>query len=311
MKIAVLGAGGYIGSTLCDLLIKENHYVKAVDNFFKGSCDTLIPFISNPRFEFYFGDVTDEVRMRELLEDVDVIVNCAALVGFPICDKYKELAYLTNINGMKKVLASRRNKCPLIFTSTGSVYGEVTNGLCTESTPTNPLSWYGKTKLMAEKLALNEENTIVHRYATAFGVGFATTRVNLLINDLVYQAINNGSLTIFQADFKRTFVHVKDICEAIYHTILNFYDMYKKHRVYNVGHKDLNFTKREIAEKIKEKTGCYITYAETGIDKDARNYAVDYEKIYNSGWQAKIELEEGLNELVKITRLLTPWTRYN
>ena len=309
-KVVILGAAGYIGSTLCSQLLKdENIKVLAVDNFYKGSCDTLIPFVSNDRFEFAFGDVTDEVHMSKLLDGADVIVQLAGLVGFPICEKYKSLAHSVNVYGMYVVLKHRPENCKLIYSSTGSCYGAV-EGLCTEETPTYPLSWYGQTKLTAEKLTLEEENTIVHRYATAFGVGYNTTRVNLLINDLTYQAINNRSLNIFQADFFRTFIHVKDICESIYHTMINFDDMHKKHRVYNVGHKDLNFSKREIVEIIKEKTGCHVTYAEVGQDMDQRNYRVDYSRIYDSGWEAKIDIEQGINELIKVTPLLTGWNSY-
>lgn len=313
-KVLIIGAAGYIGSTLTHLLLQSGYAVRAVDNFFKGNCDTLLPFVCDSNFEFQFGDITDYEHMKKAIKDVDFIIPMAALVGFPICEKYKTLAYNTNVKGVELLchqLLGTENKIPIIYTSTGSVYGEVTSGLCTEDTSARPLSHYGVTKLYAEGIINTYERSIIHRYATACGIGYDSTRVNLLVNDLCYQAVANKSMTIFQADFKRTFVHVKDICRAILHTIGNFDEMCAKHRIYNVGNADLNYSKREIAELIRSKTGCHITYAETGADADARNYEVDYSRIYTAGWNPSYNMEYILNEVLKATPLLSPWSRYN
>lgn len=307
-KILIFGAGGYLGSTLCNLLLNEGYKVRAVDNFHKGTCDTLIPFIPNDNFEFMFGDVTNPEDVKRGLDGADAVVNMAAIVGFPACSRNPALSELVNIGGAENIMKYKPVEMPLIFTSTGSVYGAL-GELCTELSPANPPTIYGKTKLEAENIFLAGENTIVHRYATAFGVGFNSTRVNLLVNTLVYEAIINKVITVFEGSFKRTFVHCRDICSAISFTLKNGHNF--KHRIYNVGHNNLNWTKEELATYIGIKTGCLVQFAETGKDFDVRNYAVSYERIESEGWSAQINMETGIDELIKVTPMLTQWNRYN
>jgi nucleoside-diphosphate-sugar epimerase len=306
-KVLVFGAG-YIGSTLIDQLLNKGYQVRAVDNFYKGTCDQLIPFVPNPKFEFMFGDVTNPEDVKKVLDGVDYVVLLSAIVGFPACARNPDLAYRVNVKGAEIVMDHKPKKVPLIFSSTGSVYGAL-GEVCTENSPTNPPSWYGKTKLAAEQIYLSGENTIIHRYATAMGCGFNSTRVNLLVNTLVYEAITNKIITVFEADFKRTFIHVRDICSAIEFSLRNAPRMYGN--VYNIGDDRLNFSKRELANLIQKKTGCLVNFAEVGKDFDVRNYAVSYSKINNLGWEASVGLEATIDELIKLTPMLTLWNRYN
>lgn len=307
-RVVLFGGAGYLGSTLTNLLLKKPYNVRVVDNFHKGTCDTLIPFIPNNNFEFMFGDVTNPEDVKRALDGADAVVNMAAIVGFPACSRNPSLAKLVNVGGAETIMKHKPAETPLIFTSTGSVYGAL-GELCTELSPANPPTIYGQTKLEAEEIFLSGENTIVHRYATAFGVGFNSTRVNLLVNTLVYDAVINKIITVFEGDFKRTFIHCRDICSAIDFTLKNFNRF--QHRVYNVGHSALNVTKKELAINIGEQTGCLVQFAETGKDFDVRNYAVDYSRIENEGWRATVGLEEGIKELIKVTPMLTQWNRYN
>lgn len=306
--IVIMGGAGYLGSTLTGLLLKRPYHVRVMDNFHKGTCDTLIPFIPNDNFEFMFGDVTNPEDVKRALDGVDAVVNMAAIVGFPACSRNPSLSKLVNVDGAETIMKYKPDETPLIFTSTGSVYGAL-GELCTELSPANPPTIYGQTKLEAEEIFLSGKNTIVHRYATAFGCGFNSTRVNLLVNTLVYEAVINKVITVFEGDFKRTFVHCRDICSAIDYTIKNF-KMFD-HRVYNVGNKALNLTKKELALYIGEKTGCLVQFAETGKDFDVRNYEVDYSRIEAEGWRAHVSMEEGIKELIKVTPMLTQWNRYN
>lgn len=306
-SVVIFGSAGYIGSTLCNLLLKQGYRVRAVDNFHKGTCDTLIPFVPDRNFEFMFGDVTNPEDVKRSLDGVDYAVNLAAIVGFPACARNPDLARRVNVGGAETVMRFKPPEIPLVFSSTGSVYGAL-GETCTELSPTDPPSHYGRTKLNAENVYLSGENTIIHRYATACGVG-RTTRVNLLVNTLVYEAMVNKVITVFEADFKRTFVNVRDICSAIAHTIKHF-DQFS-HRIYNVGHKDLNWSKRELANYIGEKTGCLVQFAEIGKDCDRRNYAVQYDRIYAEGWRPRVGMEQTIEELIKLTPMLTLWNRYN
>ena len=223
MKILVTGGGGYVGNVLCRQLLDKGYKVKCLDNFNKGQCDGIIPLAINPNFEFVYGDVTVSAQINEAVKGCDAIIHLAAIVGFPDCAAQPALAEVVNVSGTMNVINARNlyNKSiPLVYASTGSVYGKV-EGVCTEDSPLNAVSEYGLNKLVAEKMMREEENTVSFRFATGFGVS-PSMRVNLLVNDFVYQAITNKILTIFQADFRRTFIHVRDMSKAF---IMGFENM--------------------------------------------------------------------------------------
>ena len=89
---------------------------------------------------------------------------------------------------------------------------------------------------------------------------------------------------------------------AFIHGIKNYKDM--NHNVYNVGDNNLNWTKAELSEYIAEKTGAIVHYAEIGQDSDQRDYEVDYSKINNDGFKCNVTMQEGIEQLIKVTPLL-------
>ena len=169
----------------------------------------------NPNFEFEYGDVTVLEQMKEAVHGCDAIIHLAAIVGFPACKSQPALATAVNVEGTRNIIFAREAynpKIPLVYASTGSVYGKVED-ICTEESALNAVSLYGVNKKVAEEMVGTQENTVSFRFATGFGVS-PCMRVNLLVNDFVYQAITNKILTIFQADFRRTFIHVRDMARA-------------------------------------------------------------------------------------------------
>jgi nucleoside-diphosphate-sugar epimerase len=165
----------------------------------------------------------------------------------------------------------------------------------------NAVSQYGINKRVAEGMISDEENTVSFRFATGFGVS-PSMRVNLLVNDFVYQAMTSKILTIFQADFRRTFIHVRDMAKAFTMGVKNM-DRWK-HKVYNCGANHLNWTKRELAEYIKEQTGCFVHYEEIGKDGDQRDYEVSYNKLEAEGFKCDVDMETGIDELIKVSPIL-------
>ena len=300
MKILVTGGGGYVGNVLCRDLLTRGYKVRCVDNFHKGQCDALIELITYPNFEFVHGDVTNIEDVKQMVDGVDGIVHLAAIVGFPQCAKQPSLAKAVNVDGTKNILKYRNEDTPLIFASTGSVYGAV-EGTCTEESPLNTISLYGETKRDAEFMVREASNTVSYRFATGFGVS-PCMRVNLLVNDFVYQATLNKCLNIFQADFRRTFIHVRDMSRAFIFGLENYNQM--KHKVYNAGANTLNWTKRELAEHVSELTDAVVNYAETGKDLDQRDYEVDYSKLLDEGFKCKVSMKKGIDELLKVIPLL-------
>ena len=186
MKIFITGGAGYIGTTLIPMLLKKNYSVTVYDSLLFNNGDKLIPYMSEKNFKFIYGDVRDKEHLYECIKNQDVVIHLAALVGFPICrEKGEKESYEINVQGTKNVIESMTDNQFLLFGSTGSNYGEVLD-ICTEETPLNPLSIYGKTKTEAEILVLNRNNSTAFRFATAFGVS-PRLRLDLLINDLTYK----------------------------------------------------------------------------------------------------------------------------
>lgn len=183
----------------------------------------------------------------------------------------------------------------IIYGSTGSNYGAVEE-ICTEETPLNPLSLYGQTKTLAEKMLLEDRTTIAWRFATAFGVS-PRMRLDLLINDFTNKAVKEGYLVVYEKHFMRTFIHVHDMGRAFLFGIKNSDKMVNN--VYNVGSKKMNYSKKDICEMIKKQTEAYVHYADVGEDADKRNYVVSYDKINKLGYDTTITVEDGISELVK------------
>lgn len=305
-KIAVSGCGGYVGNVLVRYLLNNGYSVRGLDNFHKGHCDGLIELANHPNFEFIYGDVTKEEDCRKLVKDTDGTIHLAAIVGFPACARQPALSKAVNVHGTINMLLESKNK-PFVFASTGSVYGKVEE-LCTENTATNPQSQYGSDKLTAEKVVRASTNTVSLRFATGFGIS-PCMRVNLLVNDLCYQAHYNKSFTLFEADAQRTFIHVYDMCRCFVWALENCDENSSK--VYNAGDASLNWSKRRLAEYIKEKTKCHVTYADIGKDADQRDYEVSYKAIKNAGFECQYTMEQGINELIKVMPLLRTRNPYD
>ena len=305
-KIAVTGCGGYVGNVLIRFLLDKGYFVRGMDNFHKGHCDALIPLITDPNFEFIYGDVTRKEDCKKLTDNVDGIIHLAAIVGFPACSRQPALSKAVNVAGTDNMLCASGFDIPFVFASTGSVYGKVTE-LCTEDTTTNPQSQYGIDKLSAERAVVSRGNSVSLRFATGFGVS-PCMRVNLLVNDLVNQAITNRCFTLFEAEAKRTFIHVYDMSRCFEWAL---WQCKKEAQVFNAGDSELNWSKRQLAEYIKSKTNCHVTYADIGKDADQRDYEVDFSRLNNAGFRCIYNMEKGIDELIKVTPMLRSRNPYD
>ena len=148
---------------------------------------------------------------------------------------------------------------------------------------------------------MSHSNTIAYRFATAFGSS-PRLRLDLLINELTYLAVTQGYIMVYQPEFMRTFIHVRDLVKSFIFGIENSDKMAGE--VYNVGSNKMNFSKRDVCEIIKEKTGCIVHYNDFDSDKDHRDYVVSYDKINTLGFDTSLTLEEGIDELIKVYQTL-------
>lgn len=299
MKVLVTGGAGYVGSVLVRQLLARGHRVHVLDNLMFGG-NTLLPLFINPNFSFARVDICDREALAAEMEGVDAVVHLAALVGYPLCKKMPGRAVEVNVEGTKNVIASMPSEAYLVYASTGSNYGEV-EGVCTEDTPLNPLSLYGRVKTQAEELCLDRGRSIALRFATAYGLS-PRPRLDLMINDFCWQAIHQRYLVVYEKHFRRTFIHVVDIARAIVHMLERIETL--EHQVFNVGHESLNFTKEDIVKLIKKRVDFLVYFAEFGKDEDCRDYEVDYSRIRAAEYEVSIDIEMGLSELIGGLKLL-------
>ncbi len=298
-KILITGGAGYIGSMLCTKLLEEGHSVTAVDllKYDKGSLNHLY---FNKRFTLIRADIRKVSLMRKLLKNHDIIIPLAALVGAPLCEKFKKDAISTNLGSIKTLCKYATNKNKVIYLTTNSGYGiGEKNKYCDENSPLKPISLYGKTKCDGEDLVRSEiKNHVCFRLATVFGHSYRM-RSDLLVNNFVYTAIKKKKLTLFEPHFRRNFIHVRDVVNAIIFTMKNFNKM--KNNVFNLGLSTANISKIMLAKKIKKQyKNLDIKIITNRKDPDKRDYFVSNKKIEKKGFKAKISLDQGITELIQI-----------
>lgn len=300
--ILVTGGAGYIGSVLVPELLRRGHTVTVLDNFlYKQS--SLIECCGNRNFTVINGDARDDETLKKALDGKEFIFPLAALVGFPVCDKDKTAAETTNTGAVEKIIKLRDPAQKIIFPCTNSGYGlGQGQAYCTEESPINPISLYGKTKMAAEKAVLEAGNSLTFRFATLFGAS-PRMRTDLLVNDFVYRAVFDRSLLVFEGHFMRNYLHVRDAANAFMFAMENFDAM--QGRQYNCGLSDANLSKLELCAKIKEHIpGFVYIEAPVGTDPDKRNYLVSNERIEKAGFRPSFTLDDGIEELIKVYSII-------
>lgn len=302
LHVLVTGAAGYLGSILCEHLLREGYHVTAVDNLMYGS-SALFHLCANPNFDFVKGDARDEKLMINLVKKADVIIPLAAIVGASACARDPWSARSTNLEAIQMLNRLRSPQQLVIYPNTNSGYGATSGDLyCTEETPLEPITLYGQVKVEAELALLDSPNVITLRLATVFGMS-PRMRLDLLVNHFVYAALTDGYIVIFEKDFKRNYIHVRDVADCFLHCIKNAEPMLG--RPYNLGLDAANLSKEELALKVKEYIpNFYIHFAPIGEDPDKRNYIVSNQRLREAGFEARRSLDEGIQELLKGYRML-------
>lgn len=296
-KILVTGAAGYIGSILVPHLLRQGHQVTALDNFMYGQTP-LLEHCINDRLKIVRGDARDMDLLRKLLTGCDCVFPLACLVGAPVCDKKPEEAKSINLDAIKMLLSLSSREQQFVVPITNSGYGAGEAGaFCTEDSPLNPVSLYGRLKVEAEKHILDSGHGISLRLATAFGLS-PRMRLDLLVNDFTYRAVTDRFIVLFEAHFKRNYIHVRDVALAFSHALDNFSSMQNK--AFNVGLSDANLSKLELCVEIQKHVPDFtFLEAKIGKDPDQRNYIVSNAKIEKTGFKPLVSLPQGIGELIK------------
>jgi len=296
MKILVTGGAGYLGSILVPELLADRHEVTVIDNFMYRQT-SLNHVCIHQNFRVVKGDIRVKETMRSLIRSHDVIIPLAALVGAPLCDRDPVGAQTINHDAVVMMLDLMSPQQWILMPTTNSAYGSGGEGnFCDETSPLRPLSKYAIDKVSIEKILMEHSNAISFRLATVFGMS-PRMRIDLLVNDFTYRAVNDGFVVLFEAEFKRNYIHVRDVASVFRHGIESFQSM--RGEIYNVGLSEANVSKRELCEEIKKCLPEFIFIEERlKTDPDRRNYIVSNAKVEATGFKPRYNLNAGITELI-------------
>ena len=284
MKVLIVGGAGYVGGGIVDLLSKENEVTVYDSLIYENSYRKNVDFI--------FGDIRDYKKINNILDQYDTVIWLAALVGDGACAINPALTHEINSETVKNLAKNFKGK--IVFLSTCSVYG-AQEGILDESSEVNPLSEYASSKLIAEKY-LADSDSIIFRLGTLFGIGdkFSRIRLDLVVNILTTKAYIDKKMSVFGGEQWRPLLHVKDVANAIAHTLDT-----QTNGVFNLHYK--NFKIIEIANEIKNKISDVEIETTPLPFQDARNYQVSSNKLIDAtGFQATVDLTQGINEMYEL-----------
>ena len=296
-RVLLTGGAGYIGSILAPILLREGFKVHVLDNFMFGQA-SLLDCCYSSDFEITRGDARDERAVKTCVANADYILPLACLTGEPICARNPIEAKSVILDTLDAILKFRSKEQRLIYPNTTSGYGlGEKSRFCTELTPLRPISLYGRLKCAAEEKILSAGNSLSFRLATAFGIS-PRMRLDLMVNDFTYRAFTDKFIVLFEAHFKRNFIHVRDIAGAFLHAMNNFKEM--KGGAFNLGLSDANLNKIELCREIqKQLKDFYFSESAVGRYPDKRNYIISNSKLEKTGFRPEVSLQKGITELIK------------
>lgn len=301
--VLITGGAGYIGSVLYQVwrYTFPKSRIIIYDNLMYRQ-ESIAPFCYDKNLELVCGDVRNESALKQYLDMADIVIPLAAIVGAPACRMNPQLATDVIYGQVRFITRNASKHQKIVLPNTNSGYGVNEDGVCTEKSPLKPISHYGIEKVRAEQCLLDSGNGVSLRLATVFGVS-PRMRIDLLVNDFTYKAVRDGYIVLFEKDFKRNYIHVRDVASAFIFVIRNYNKT--SGQIYNIGLSDANLSKWELCQKIKEYVPNFsIQVDEFAVDPDQRNYIVSNDKIESMGWKPDYSLDDGIQELIKAYCLL-------
>lgn len=303
-KVLVTGGAGYIGSVLVPALLSEGYAVTVYDSLSFRQC-SLLDCCADTGFDFVKGDICDTSTLGGLIAKHDVVLPLAAIVGAPACKANPTLTRMVNNEAQRRIIEGTSDAQRVVFPTTNSGYGiGEKDAYCTEESPLRPVSEYGKDKVAVEQAWLARGNAVTLRLATVFGAS-PRMRMDLLVNDFTYRAVKDRFIVLFEENFRRNYIHVRDVAGAFLFALSNFDRM--RGQAYNAGLSSANITKRELCERIRlQVPDFHVLSSPIGEDPDKRDYLVSNAKLEGLGWAAGRTLDAGISELIKAYRIIHP-----
>ena len=302
------GAGGFIGSHVVDGLLERSHHVVAMCKYNSSGTFGWLEhekYIQNSSVELLLGDITDSGFIEEQVNNADVVINMAALIGIPY--SYEAPRSYLNVNtlGVLNILeAIRKSGSKLVQISTSEVYGTPQSVPITLDHPINPQSPYAASKSAADSLCKSYSNsfdtkTIIVRPFNTYG---PRQSMRAVIPTILAQ-IASGSriIKLGSTDVKRDFTFATDTAKGIINASEG---MYADGRIVQLGTGD-SYSILEIIEFCQEEFGIEL---EIETDQERIRPINSEVKILESdpseaarlfGWSHEIDIREGLRQTYK------------
>ena len=305
MRAFMTGVNGYIGAVLAPYLMRRGVDVVGLDTgFYRDgwlySDDASLPV--TPR------TLNKDLRRISAadLESCDAVVHMAELSNDPLGQNRPDITHQVNHLGSVALAEAARGAGirRFVYTSSCSVYGAGTGDFLDESATPNPQTAYAECKLLVEqdlgRMAGPDFCPVFLRNATAFGPS-PRMRFDIVINDLCALAWTTRKIAMISDGSPwRPVVHVQDICEAIYRSLVAPEEAVRG-KVFNVGQNSDNYRIRELAQIIADEfPGCEVTTGPSSGDN--RSYRVNFDRIHRElpGFQCRFSARDGVRQLLRL-----------
>lgn len=302
--ILLIGGAGYVGTVLTSHFLKKGFKVNVLDNFIYKNQFSIQPFVGDPDYSFFYGDMGNKIDLEKASVGVTDVIILAGLVGDPITKKYPEESGLINDIGVKTCMDffTNRGIDKLVFISTCSNYGLIKeNELADENFELSPLSLYAKAKVDNEKYLLSKKETVdytgvILRFATAFGLS-PRMRFDLTISEFTRDLFFGQDLLVYDENTWRPYCHLRDFARLL-EIVINAENEKVYFEVFNAGGDENNFTKKMIVDEIlSHLPEGSVKFGENG--NDPRNYKVSFEKVkLTLGFKPVFNVKDGITELI-------------
>lgn len=306
MNVLVIGGAGFIGSFLCNELIKNGENVVAIDNLMRGKIQNLESVWNRKEFSFFEHDANDTAFLEKVLREkkINYIFHLAANSDIQASATNPQIEFDCTAKTTWNILSSMM-KCGvknLFFASTSAVYGEPTGKKFSENDELNPISYYGSAKMASEAFIksfayMNNLNCLIFRFPNVIGPNlthgvFYDFIDRLKKNPLELRVLGDGTQ-------QKPYMHVQDLANCI----LSLYKENVGLNIYNVG-VDSHTTVKTIAEMVVSEMGlknCNIIYQNknVGWKGDVPFFAYNLNKIHATGWKSSMSSDEAALRTIK------------